>query len=42
MKTNKNTTKKSMKAAMSKMTPMALKKHMATKHKAGKGNKMGY
>jgi len=38
MKTNKST----MKAAMSKMKPMALKKHMATKHKAGKGNKMSY
>ena len=31
-----------MKAAMSKMKPMALKKHMATMHKAGKGKKMSY
>lgn len=33
------TTKSAMKVAMSKMKPMELKKHMATKHK---GNKMKY
>jgi len=42
MKLNKNITKKAMKVAMSKMKPMALKKHMATMHKAGKGKKMAY
>ena len=31
-----------MKVAMSKMKPMALKKHMATMKKAGKGKKSSY
>lgn len=42
MKTKKSTAKKVMKVAMSKMKPMALKKHMATMKKAGKGKKMSY